>query len=291
MKKNNLHYQKKFLERAKTVHGEKYDYSLVRYKGASTKVAIGCPKHGLFYQTPSQHLTGNGCPFCNFSRMTREEFLKFVHNKYGDKYEYSKCSFTHETKTSDLITITCKVHGDFQRRAKEFLNGLECPKCSKELKRKTKQQQTNNVDNYTKPKEVLKIRYSAIIRYKEVKSQVCAITSSDPFETKTEAEEFIATQKMLLEMADFEIIESSIIENEHRYLDRKSAIRLFLLFKIESYDQYIERWDKWQPQYLPRNLYEHYYDVDSMFGGSEVDTIQNLLIKANPSDWNQRLSA
>lgn len=279
-----------FIERAKTVYGDTYDYSLVKYKGAAIKVAISCPKHGLFYQTPSQHLIGNGCPLCNYKRMTREEFLELVHNKYGDKYDYSKCSFTHETKKADLITITCKVHGDFQRRVIEFINGRECPKCAKEIKRNPNASLTDK-NELKEPKEAIKITYSAIIRYKEVKSQVCAYTSSDPYDTKPEAEEFIATQKMLLEMAEFEIIESFIIEKEHQYLDRKSAIRLFLLTKIESYDQYIERWDKWQPQYLPKNLYEYYDDVDSMFGGSEVDTIQNLLFKTKPSEWNQRLSA
>jgi len=36
-----------FLEKAKSIHGEEYDYSLVEYKNNSTKVKIICIKHGV----------------------------------------------------------------------------------------------------------------------------------------------------------------------------------------------------------------------------------------------------
>ena len=53
-----------FAEKAKKVHSDKYDYSLVEYKSAKTKVKIICNKHGVFEQTPSNHLSGKGCRFC-----------------------------------------------------------------------------------------------------------------------------------------------------------------------------------------------------------------------------------
>lgn len=31
-------------------HGDKYDYSLVDYKGVRSKIDIVCPKHGVFKQ-------------------------------------------------------------------------------------------------------------------------------------------------------------------------------------------------------------------------------------------------
>lgn len=55
-----------FIQKAKEVHGDKYDYSLVEYKNSSTKIKIICPKHGVFEQTPNNHLSGCGCLSCSF---------------------------------------------------------------------------------------------------------------------------------------------------------------------------------------------------------------------------------
>ena len=41
-----------FIERAKEIHGDKYDYSKVDYKGATHKIEIICPDHGKFSQSP-----------------------------------------------------------------------------------------------------------------------------------------------------------------------------------------------------------------------------------------------
>lgn len=62
----------KFIEDAKKLHGDKYDYSKVEYINSSTKVIIICKNHGElteFTQTPNKHLEGRGCPDCaNISR-------------------------------------------------------------------------------------------------------------------------------------------------------------------------------------------------------------------------------
>lgn len=52
------------IEQFKKVHGEVYDYSLVYYEKATTKIEIICVIHGKFNQTPSMHKIGNGCPKC-----------------------------------------------------------------------------------------------------------------------------------------------------------------------------------------------------------------------------------
>jgi hypothetical protein len=54
-----------FIEKAKAVHGTKYDYSKVEYVKAIEKVCIICHEHGEFWQTPNNHLRGKGCPSCN----------------------------------------------------------------------------------------------------------------------------------------------------------------------------------------------------------------------------------
>lgn len=53
-----------FIAKAMNAHGDKYDYSQVRYVNTKTPVEIICPKHGLFLQVPNYHLSGCGCPLC-----------------------------------------------------------------------------------------------------------------------------------------------------------------------------------------------------------------------------------
>lgn len=53
-----------FIEKARKIHGDKYDYSKVEYKGNKVKVCIICPIHGVFWQRPNDHLSGHGCDMC-----------------------------------------------------------------------------------------------------------------------------------------------------------------------------------------------------------------------------------
>jgi len=55
-----------FLDRAKEVHGNRYDYSNVNYESYNVKVEIVCQKHGSFWQVPKFHIYNkNGCPLCS----------------------------------------------------------------------------------------------------------------------------------------------------------------------------------------------------------------------------------
>lgn len=54
-----------FVENSKKIHGCKYDYSESKYINAHVKVEIICKEHGPFYQSPNNHIRGNGCPKCN----------------------------------------------------------------------------------------------------------------------------------------------------------------------------------------------------------------------------------
>lgn len=54
-----------FIKQAKEIHGDKYDYSKVDYRGNKSKVILICPKHGEFAVTPNKHISrGDGCPKC-----------------------------------------------------------------------------------------------------------------------------------------------------------------------------------------------------------------------------------
>ena len=60
-----------FIEEAKKVHGDKYDYSKVDYKASIIPVCIICPKHGEFLQKPNKHLCGCGCPKCTLTSQNK----------------------------------------------------------------------------------------------------------------------------------------------------------------------------------------------------------------------------
>ena len=77
--------QERFIEEAKKIHGDDYGYSLVDYKGCFTKVKIICPKHGVFEQSPSTHLSGSGCPHCKKSK-GEERVMKWL-NEHNISFE------------------------------------------------------------------------------------------------------------------------------------------------------------------------------------------------------------
>ena len=68
-----------FIEKAREVHGDKYDYSKTEYRRSKEGVTITCPKHGDFVQLPNFHLNGSGCPKCvSPVSMWEEEVFEFV---------------------------------------------------------------------------------------------------------------------------------------------------------------------------------------------------------------------
>lgn len=63
-----------FIKKAIRVHGKKYNYDLVKYISSHDNVEIVCPIHGIFEQSPNNHLRGCGCPKC--SKMKPFHFQK-----------------------------------------------------------------------------------------------------------------------------------------------------------------------------------------------------------------------
>ena len=62
-----------FVKKAQQIHGQKYDYQLVDYKNAHTKVKIICPEHGIFEQNPHEHIKGQNCKKCSNSGISKPE--------------------------------------------------------------------------------------------------------------------------------------------------------------------------------------------------------------------------
>lgn len=126
----------KFIEKAKNRHDDKYDYSKVEYINSTTKVCIICKEHGEFWQTPSKHLLGQGCPKCSGIKkakgrtLTTNDFIEKSSKIHNNKYVYDK---TEYKGTYESLTITCPIHGDFTQRANDHLNGHGCPICGNNM--------------------------------------------------------------------------------------------------------------------------------------------------------------
>lgn len=60
-----INKEKCFISKAKQIHGDRFDYSKVRYINNYTKVKIICSEHGEFLQQPSIHLRGSICFKCS----------------------------------------------------------------------------------------------------------------------------------------------------------------------------------------------------------------------------------
>lgn len=124
-----------FIEQAKAVHGDKYDYSRVEYTNTKGKVCIICQEHGEFWQSPSSHLSGRNCPICGElarrknKTISSEELLRRFRVLYGEKYDYD---FSECVGARGYIKIFCKSHNIwFKQKVLHHLNGHQCKLCSK----------------------------------------------------------------------------------------------------------------------------------------------------------------
>lgn len=122
-----------FVRKAKAVHGDKYDYSNVKYKNQLSVVTIVCKKHGPFRKSAKLHLLGTGCPECKKEKEEKERqqyeqsFIERATDIHDGFYDYSK---VHYIKHKLPVTIICPVHGEFRQSPASHLKGLGCQKCS-----------------------------------------------------------------------------------------------------------------------------------------------------------------
>lgn len=136
MSKNLQIRASKFIEKSIKVHGDKYDYSKVKYVNIRTKVCIICnnldeitgEKHDEFWQEPRVHLNGSNCTKCSGHFMNKELFLRRARVIHNNKYDYSKVEYK---AVKEKVNIICPVHGEFSQTPDSHLQGQQCSKCSK----------------------------------------------------------------------------------------------------------------------------------------------------------------
>ena len=123
-----------FINDAKKVHGDKYDYSKSEYNGTHTPLIIICPIHGEFYQAPNDHLRGQGCPHCKQSKIEKIVFDTLTEGnitfeaqyKYDDENQKNRLDF-YLPKYNIAIECQGEQHFkpvDFANKGDEWANEL-----------------------------------------------------------------------------------------------------------------------------------------------------------------------
>lgn len=125
---------KKAIDMLIAKHGDRYDYSLVKYSGNKGLVKIKCPLHGIFEQRFDHHRGGSHCQDCaNTVRSEQlshsaQEFISQSVGVHGDKYSYHGVI---DVKRKTKVSIFCKeCDSTFKQRVDTHLSGHGCPICN-----------------------------------------------------------------------------------------------------------------------------------------------------------------
>ena len=120
---------KQFVQEAKEVHGNKYDYSITNYTNNSSKVWIICPKedHGPYEQVASSHLQGSGCWKCQLRFWDAKSFIRYCGKVHNNKYQYKDTIFVDNNTE---VEIYCSKHKkNFKQLPSVHANGHGCQLC------------------------------------------------------------------------------------------------------------------------------------------------------------------
>lgn len=131
---NKIQTTETWIEEAKQIHGDLYDYSLVEYKAAFTKIKIVCKTHGVFEQKPNHHIASKaGCPYCG-GFLNQKVFIMRANEVHNNKFDYSKTKYE---ACLSKVEVICPTHGSFFTKPKLHLQGRGCYKCAVDKTRTT----------------------------------------------------------------------------------------------------------------------------------------------------------
>lgn len=123
--------KKEFLERAKELYGDKYEYPELKEEFSyRRKIKIICSKHGEFFETPYSFLLNQkDCIRCKKEKNAHgiESFIQKGREVHGDKYDYSKVNYIDSITP---VCIICPKHGEFWQKPNLHISShCGCPKC------------------------------------------------------------------------------------------------------------------------------------------------------------------
>ncbi len=129
-RKNKIWTTEYFIEEAKKVNGDNFDYSLVDVKNVNEKVIIICKKGHKFEQDIYHHLNGSNCKICESKKMciTTDEFIANSISIFGpNKFDYSETVYIDSYTKLKLI---CKEKNHkFYKTPNKHYSSLGCPFC------------------------------------------------------------------------------------------------------------------------------------------------------------------
>ncbi len=130
---NLMDSRDEFIRKCRIVHGDKYDYSKVIYKGHAKTIILSCPIHGEFEQLANAHASGRGCRKCwhsipkgNAKGLLVSGFIANARKVHGDTYDYSQVQYINSYQP---VTIICRKHGAFLQRPDIHMTGSGCVRC------------------------------------------------------------------------------------------------------------------------------------------------------------------
>ena len=147
---------REFIQKARLIHGDKYEYKFVKYINYIEKIIIYCNRcNKFFFQAPKEHLKSYGCFDCSRQILTEKqrklfgsntlEFIKKSKEVHGDKYDYSEVNYINN---KIKVKIYCKEHDTFfWQNPLDHLNGkCSCEGCKKEKKLRISKKRAFNND-------------------------------------------------------------------------------------------------------------------------------------------------
>ena len=101
-----------FIAKARLIHSDRYDYSLVDYNNIKNKIIIICKIHGPFEQSAEKHLYGRGCKLCGIISQKKTCLEKYgVENPFQSeifKYKIKKTLLDKYGVTSPIQNVDIK---------------------------------------------------------------------------------------------------------------------------------------------------------------------------------------
>jgi hypothetical protein len=131
-----------FIKQANIVHNSKYDYTNINYINNRTKINIICSKHGIFEQTPDNHLKYNGCTKCVSNQFSKSQikWLKFLEIYYNiniqhidnsnQEYTIKNTKWKADGYCKETNTIY-EFHGDYWHGNPKLFKSSEYNKTTK----------------------------------------------------------------------------------------------------------------------------------------------------------------
>lgn len=136
---------KEFIEKARVIHGDAYDYSKSSWspEHIGKAIIVTCPKHGD-WPSGMYHVKRSGqkagCPKCasellgeKAAQIAAKQFADKARRIHGGLYSYEKVEYINNRIPVDIF---CKTHNSFfSQPPNSHLNGSGCPDCAIEKSR------------------------------------------------------------------------------------------------------------------------------------------------------------